>query len=177
MSDSLRCAAARSWAITPSSSPERANAWCSRIRPRIGRSSPMARSRRRVGRMAASPGSIRWPTCWASRTEPPTEHGGNRTSIGCAHLGAGEIELYRLLGLAGVDVDGERHAGRGLEKDRLVLDAVWPEDEMGEGLVRHHRLAAMRGLGHIDGCCRVFGRGVLVALEGEIDQEGRRSVA
>src|SRR5271166_181614 len=76
-----------------------------------------------------------------------------------------------------MDDDKERHAGRALEKDRLVLDAIGDEDEMGEGFVRDDLLAGMTRLGKIDGRRRIFGGGVLVALEGEIDEQARCRVA
>src|SRR5271165_3683513 len=70
-----------------------------------------------------------------------------------------------------MDGDGERHAGRALEKDRLVLDTVSAEDEMGEGFVRDDLLTGAASLGEIDGRRRIFRGGVLVALEGEIDEQ------
>src|SRR5208337_5378947 len=98
-------------------------------------------------------------------------------SVRRVHLGAREVEVHKFFGLAGMDGDGERHAGRALEKDRLVLDAVGAEDEMGEGFVRDDLLAGMAGLSEIDGRRRIFGGGVLVALEGEIDEQARCRVA
>ena len=63
------------------------------------------------------------------------------------------------------------------KRRRLVLDAVGAEDEMGESFVRDDLLTGMAGLGEIDGRRRIFGGGVLVALEGEIDEQPRCRVA
>ena len=49
-----------------------------------------------------------------------------------------------------------------------MLDAIGAEDEMGEGFVGDDLLAGMAGLSQVDGRGRVFGGGVLVALEGEV---------
>ena len=80
----------------------------------------------------------------------------HRRSVRRARLRAGEVELDRLPGLARMDVDGERRAGRVLEEDRLVLDALGAEDETGERLVDDDLLAGVVGLGQVDGRGRVF---------------------
>ena len=57
-----------------------------------------------------------------------------------------------------------------------MLNAVGAEDEMSEGLVGDDLLPGVTGLGQVDGSGRVFGRGVLVPREGEIEQDRRRRV-
>ena len=76
-----------------------------------------------------------------------------------------------------MDLDGERHAGCTLEKDRLVLEPLGAEDEVGERLVRDHAVAAEVSLSEIDGCGCIFRRSVLLALEGEVDEQRGRCVA
>jgi hypothetical protein len=58
---------------------------------------------------------------------------------------------------------GDRRAGSVLDQEDFVLNSVGAEDEIREGLVRDD-LAGAAGLGHADGCGRVFGRCVLVAV-------------
>ena len=76
-----------------------------------------------------------------------------------------------------MDHDGERHAGRGLQEHGLVLDPVGAEDEICERFVGDDRLAGMAGLRQVDDCGRVFGRGVLVAREDEVQEQAGRRVA
>src|ERR1700674_567705 len=118
--------------------------------------------------MATSQASIRWPTSSASRTADA------RGSVRRVRLGAGEVELHRFFGSARVHADDERHAGRRFEIDRLVLDAIAAEDEMSEGFVRDHLLPGAAGLGEVHGRGRIFGRGVLIAFEGEVEKEAGR---
>src|SRR5580698_612397 len=92
-------------------------------------------------------------------------------------LRAVEVEFRRLFGLSGVNLNGERHAGRALQEQGFVLDPVSAEDEVGEGSVGGDRLTGTPGLRQIDDRGRVFGRDVLVALEGEIDEKAGRRVA
>jgi len=58
-----------------------------------------------------------------------------------------------------------------------VLDAVGAEDEVGEGLVGDELLAGMADLSQVDDRGRVFGGGVLVAFEGEVQEQPGRRVA
>ena len=48
-----------------------------------------------------------------------------------------------------------------VQEHGLVLDPVGAEDEIGERFVGDDGLAGMAGLGQVDDCGRVFGRGVL----------------
>ena len=66
---------------------------------------------------------------------------------------------------------------RALQEHGLVLDAVGAEDEIGERLVGYDLLAGMPGLGQVDDRRRIFGRSVLVALEGEVEKHAGRRVA
>src|SRR5580700_7624908 len=88
-----------------------------------------------------------------------------------------EIELRRLFRLARMNLNGERHASRAFQEDRFVLDPVGAKDEVGERSVGGDRLTGTAGLREIDDRSRVFGRSVLVALEGEVDEKARRRVA
>ena len=56
-----------------------------------------------------------------------------------------------------MNVHLQRHAGGVLQEKRLVLDAVGPEHEIGETLVRDDLLSGVVGLRHVDGGGRVFG--------------------
>ena len=88
-----------------------------------------------------------------------------------------EIEFRRLFRLSRMNLNGERHASRAFQEDRFVLDPVGAKDEVGERSVGGDRLTGTAGLREIDDRSRVFGRSVLVALEGEVDEEARRRVA
>src|SRR5271165_2991359 len=122
--------------------------------------------------MAASPASIRWRTFSASRI-----FNAATASVRGERLRAGEVELDRLPGLAGTDVDGERRAGRTLEEDCFVLDALGAEHEAGERLVDHNLLAGDGRLGEVDRRSCVSGREVLVAREDEVEHDAGRGVA
>src|SRR5271157_1182854 len=122
--------------------------------------------------MAASPASIRWRTCSAS-----TADNAAIASVRGARLRAGEVELDRLPGLAGTDVDGERRAGRVLEEDRLVLDALGAEHEAGERLVNDDLRSGDARLGEVDRRSCVSGREVLLAREDEVEHDAGRGVA
>ena len=89
------------------------------------------------------------------------------------------LEVYPsgLFGLAGMDLDGEWHAGRGIQEHRLMLEAVGSEDEIGERSVGDDRLAGTAGLSQVDDRGRIFGRSVLVTLEGEVDEQAGRRIA
>src|SRR5271166_4581974 len=119
--------------------------------------------------MAASPASIRWRTCSAS-----TADNAATASVRGARLRAGEVELDRLPGLAGTDVE---RAGRVLEEDRLVLDALGAEHEAGERLVNDDLLAGDARLGEVDRRSCVSGREVLLAREDEVEHDAGRGVA
>jgi hypothetical protein len=73
--------------------------------------------------------------------------------------------------------DVERHAGRGLQEKGLVLYPIGAEDEISERFVGDDRLAGTAGLGQVDDCGRVFGRGVLIAREDEVQEQTGRRVA
>ena len=88
-----------------------------------------------------------------------------------------EIEFRRLFRLARMNLNGERHAGRAFQEDHFVLNPVGAKDEIGERPVGGDRLTGTTGLRQVDDRGRIFRRGVLVALEGEVDEEAGRRVA
>lgn len=58
-----------------------------------------------------------------------------------------------------------------------MLDSVRAEDEVGEGLVGDELPAGAAGLNEVDDRGRIFGRGVLVALKREVQEQPGRRVA
>ena len=65
----------------------------------------------------------------------------------------------------------------GLQEYGLVLNPVGAEDEICERFAGDDRLAGTAGLRQVDGCGRVFGRGVPVAREDEVQEQAGRRVA
>src|ERR1700691_4281942 len=87
-----------------------------------------------------------------------------------------EIEFRRLFCLSRMNLNGERHASRAFEEECFVLSPIGAKDKVGERSVGCDWTGAA-GLSQVDDRGRVFRRSVLVALEGEVDQDARRRVA